>query len=102
MPFGEMPFGEPAGYRTYNPCNRMMPGHLTSGIACFGWVFSYEAEQGCQMVYFQTKNLNLGTFLSALEWKMFLYCMIIWNILWPFGIIYRILVFLVCGHLVYF
>jgi hypothetical protein len=35
---------------------------------------------------FQTKNPNVGTFLRALEWKMFLYFMIIWNILWPFSI----------------
>jgi hypothetical protein len=27
-------------------------------------------EQGCQMVYFQTKNPNLGKFCIALEWKM--------------------------------
>jgi hypothetical protein len=44
--------------------------------------------QGCQMVYFQTKNPNLGTFLRAFEWKMF------FTILWPFGMF--------CGHLVYF
>jgi hypothetical protein len=29
--------------------------------------------QGCQMVYFQTKNPNLGKFLRALDWKMFIY-----------------------------
>jgi hypothetical protein len=49
-------------------------------------------RQGCQMVYFQTKKPNLGTFWRALEWKMFLYFVIIWNILWPFGIIYGSLV----------
>jgi hypothetical protein len=27
-------------------------------------------EQGCQMVYFHTKNLNLGIFWRALEWEM--------------------------------
>jgi hypothetical protein len=43
-----------------------------------GWI------QGCQMVYFQTKNPNLGTFWRALECNF----VIIWNILWPFGIIY--------------
>jgi hypothetical protein len=46
------------------------------------------------MVYFQTKNPNLGKFWSALERKMFVYLMTIWNNLWPFGI--------VCGHLVKF
>jgi hypothetical protein len=29
--------------------------------------------QGCQMVYFQTKNPNLGTFWRALKWKMLSY-----------------------------
>jgi hypothetical protein len=27
---------------------------------------------GCSMVYFQTKNPNLGTFWRALEWKFFI------------------------------
>jgi hypothetical protein len=35
-------------------------------------------RQGCQMVYFQTKNPNLGTFWRALEWKMLVYFMAIW------------------------
>jgi hypothetical protein len=30
-------------------------------------------RQGCQMVYFKTKNLNLGIFWRALEWKMLVY-----------------------------
>jgi hypothetical protein len=46
------------------------------------------------MVYFQTKNPNLGKFLRALERKMFVYFMVIWDILWPFSIFY--------GNLVYF
>jgi hypothetical protein len=54
------------------------------------------------MVYFRTKNTNLGKVWRALEWKLLVYFMTIWNILrsfgicslWPFG--------LVCGHLVYF
>jgi hypothetical protein len=54
------------------------------------------------MVCFQTKNPNLGKFWRALEWKMLLYFMIIWNILWPFGMMYGSLVYVVCGHLVYF
>jgi hypothetical protein len=41
--------------------------------------------QGCQMVCFQTKNPNLGKFWSALEWKMLVYFMFIWNILRSFG-----------------
>jgi hypothetical protein len=43
-------------------------------------------EQSCQMVYFQTKNPNLGKFWRALEWIMWVYFMTIWNTLWPFGI----------------
>jgi hypothetical protein len=34
---------------------------------------------------FQTKNPNLGKFWRALEWKMLVYFMVIWYILWPFG-----------------
>jgi hypothetical protein len=46
------------------------------------------------MVYFQTKNTNLGKFWSALDWQMFFFnFMAIWNNLWTFGI--------VGGHLVY-
>jgi hypothetical protein len=30
-------------------------------------------EQGCQTVYFQTKNLNLGKFWRALDGKMLIY-----------------------------
>jgi hypothetical protein len=44
--------------------------------------------QGCQMVYFQTKNPNVGSFWRALDWKMFIYFMAIWNILRTFGKFY--------------
>jgi hypothetical protein len=47
-----------------------------------------DPKQGCQMVYFQTKNPNLGKFWRALEWKMLVYFMTIWNILRQFGITY--------------
>jgi hypothetical protein len=40
------------------------------------------------MVCFQTKSLNLGKFGRALDWKMLIYFMTIWNILWRFGIFY--------------
>jgi hypothetical protein len=43
-----------------------------------------------QMVYFKTKNNILGIFWRALEWKMLVYLMIIWNILRPFCFIYVI------------
>jgi hypothetical protein len=51
-------------------------------------------EQGCQMVYFQTKNPNLGHFCRVLQWKMLVYFMDIWSILRTIGLFY--------GHLVYF
>jgi hypothetical protein len=44
------------------------------------------------MIYFQTKNPNLGVFWRALECKMLLYFMTIWNILRLFGTIYGRLV----------
>jgi hypothetical protein len=49
------------------------------------WVFPF---QGCQMVYFPTRNSILGKFWIALEWKMSGCFMAIWNILQPFGIIF--------------
>jgi hypothetical protein len=36
--------------------------------------------QGCQMVYFHTKNTNLGIFWRTLKRKMLVYFMTIWNI----------------------
>jgi hypothetical protein len=41
--------------------------------------------QGCQMVYFQTKNSDLSKFWMAFNWKMLVYFMVIWNFLWSFG-----------------
>jgi hypothetical protein len=40
------------------------------------------------MVCFQTKNPNLGKFRRALEWKILVYLMVIWNTLRSFGIFY--------------
>jgi hypothetical protein len=37
------------------------------------------SEQGCQMVYFQATIPNLGKFLRALDWKMLIYLMAIWE-----------------------
>jgi hypothetical protein len=51
-------------------------------------IFGGEMNHGCQMVYFQTKEPNLGKFLRALEWKMFVLCMVIWNILCTLWIFY--------------
>jgi hypothetical protein len=47
-------------------------------------VFRQCSKQGCQAVYFQTKNPILG----KLEWKMLVYSMVIWNILRQFEILY--------------
>jgi hypothetical protein len=44
------------------------------------------------MVYFKTKNPNLGKFWEDLEWERLVNSMSFWNILWPLGIFY--------GHLV--
>jgi hypothetical protein len=56
--------------------------------------FYRSVPQGCQMVCFQTKNPNLGKFWRALDWKMFIYLMSIWNILQRLGVVY--------DHLVHF
>jgi hypothetical protein len=49
------------------------------------------------MVYFQTPNPNLGNFFRALDWKMLIYFMAIWTIL--FGISYKDLAhFLLIGY----
>jgi hypothetical protein len=34
-------------------------------------------NQGCQMVYFQTRNSSLGKIWMAIEWKMSVYIMVI-------------------------
>jgi hypothetical protein len=51
------------------------------------------ALQGCHMVYFQTKNQNLGNFWRVVQWKMLVYFMDVWSILQPFGILYGLLVY---------
>jgi hypothetical protein len=43
------------------------------------------------MASFQTKNPNLGKFWRALDWKMLISFVAIWNILQIFGIVYRYL-----------
>jgi hypothetical protein len=41
---------------------------------------------GLPDVIFSIRNLNLGKFWRVLEWKMFIYSVVIWNILLPFGV----------------
>jgi hypothetical protein len=48
--------------------------------------------QGCQMVYFQTKNPNLGNVGGAQQRKILVYFTDTWSIIQPFAIFY--------GHLV--
>jgi hypothetical protein len=38
-------------------------------------IYALCVQQGCQMVYFETKNPNLGKFWRTLEWKMLIYFM---------------------------
>jgi hypothetical protein len=42
-------------------------------------------KQGCQMVYFRNKNPNLGKLFRALDWKMLMYFLAVWNILQTIG-----------------
>jgi hypothetical protein len=49
--------------------------------------FSPTGLQGCQMVYFNTKNPNLGIFWRVVEWKMLEYFVNIVNILQQLGIV---------------
>jgi hypothetical protein len=43
-------------------------------------LFGTGCRQGCQMIYFQTRNPNLGKFWRFLQWKMLVYFMDIWSI----------------------
>jgi hypothetical protein len=40
---------------------------------------NYPWAQGCQMVYFQAQNPDLGKFWRALEWKRLVYSMAVWD-----------------------
>jgi hypothetical protein len=60
-------------------------------------------NRDARWVYFHTKNNpNFSIFGSALELKMLVYFMTIWNILRPLGILYIWHFVIVCGLLVYF
>jgi hypothetical protein len=52
--------------------------HRANACSCF--------DQGCQMVYFQTKNPCLCKDWKSVEWKRLIYSTDICNILWPFGV----------------
>jgi hypothetical protein len=77
-----------------------------------------QLQHGCQMAYFQTKNPNLDKFWRVLDIGLFychlVYFVVLWYILWYFGIFCGTLVFFVvlwyilwyfgifCGTIVYF
>jgi hypothetical protein len=59
----------------------LLTNHLATLVRCdvsYPGIIPHTWEQGCQMVYFQTKNPNLG---GSWNWKC-------WYILWPSGICY--------------
>jgi hypothetical protein len=60
----------------------------------------FTQNQACQMVYFQTKNTNLGKFSSVLQWKMLVYFIAICNIFQKFSIHILWYLGIFCGHLV--
>jgi hypothetical protein len=76
------------------------------GVCCFPFfnlfkrtvpiwaLWSWPRTQVCQIVNFQKKIPSLGKFWRVLQWKILVYFMAIWYILWYLGIL--------CGHLVYF
>jgi hypothetical protein len=48
------------------------------------------------------ENPNLGKFWRFLKWKMLVYFMTIWSILWLFGLFYGHLVYFTAIYVVYF
>jgi hypothetical protein len=64
-----------------------LQGEQTSAGSFFGFnLFIYiNGLRDCQMVYFQTKIPIWENIRRAIDWKMFLYFMAIWNILRTFG-----------------
>jgi hypothetical protein len=41
---------------------------------------AFASEQGCQIVYFKTKNTTLGNFWRVLQWKTLVYFMDSWSL----------------------
>jgi hypothetical protein len=69
-------------FSTINPSLSPAPGRTACSVPL--------AYPGCQIVYFQTKIPNLGKFCKVLKWKMLVWFVAIWYILWPFGVFYGI------------
>jgi hypothetical protein len=59
------------------------------------------SEQGCQMVYFQTKNPNLGKFWRALNWTMVIYFMAIWNGIFFYHLVHFVFIWYILGSFVF-
>jgi hypothetical protein len=59
-------------------CMKILPG-IVINVKVRVPFFISPLGQGCQMVCFRTKNPNLGKFWRALEWKMLVYFMAIWQ-----------------------
>jgi hypothetical protein len=51
----------------------------------------YPTHQGCQMVYFQTKNPSLGKFWRVLPWNELVYFRVFWDVLGSFGMFWGLL-----------
>jgi hypothetical protein len=74
-------------------CNLSRSRHFLAKIF-LKFKMSAQVIQGCQMVYFQTKNPNFGKFWRSSDWKLFICFITIRNILRTLGIFY--------DHLVHF
>jgi hypothetical protein len=76
----------------YSNLKNDLPYHNAGVVAVNSEIVRLAPDQGYQMVYFQTKNPILSKFWRALEWKILVYYLAIWNmyftsiwyILWPF------------------
>jgi hypothetical protein len=94
--------------KIWQPCFRRKPKYFDVEFCqitprpSFIDLLVFIQNQGCEMVYFQTKNTNLGKFWRALEWKMLVCFMNIWNILRTLGIFYDLYISTFCFHLVCF
>jgi hypothetical protein len=85
------------GYSDKHSSNNQFAPNESSVTADLSWrrfVDIMDLQRGCQMVYFQAKNPTLGKFLRALDFKLLMYFIAVWNICQTFGIFF--------DHLVHF
>jgi hypothetical protein len=69
------------GVRAGRPLPEYLKGVYLTNVATLSTRVRVGPAQGCQMVYFQTKNQSLGTFWIVLSLRC-------WCILWTFGLFY--------------